>query len=155
VTVRKVRVDYASHSPAVESIRDRLMRDLASLTPKPARTPFYSTVTGAEITDTTTLNTVYWYDNLRLTVHFEQATRALHADGHHTYVETSPHPILAPAIANTLHSANPTVIATLRKYDGDQRRFVTAMAKAHTHGVDVDWAAAFGDHVPSPVDLPA
>lgn len=153
VTVRRVRVEYASHSPAVESIRDRLMVDLAGLKPQQASTPFYSTVTGTQLTDTTTLDTEYWYRNLRLTVHFEQATRALHAAGHHTYVETSPHPILAPAIANTLHADNPTVIATLRKYDGDQRRFLTAMAKAHTHGVDVDWTALF--HAPNLVDLSA
>jgi hypothetical protein len=28
------------------------------------------------------------------------------------------------------------------------------MAKAHTHGVDVDWTAAFGDHVPGLAGLP-
>lgn len=154
VTVRPVRVGYASHSPAVESIRERLMRDLAGLAPKRARTAFYSTVTGTRIADTTTLDTGYWYRNLRRTVHFEQATRALHADGHHTYVETSPHPVLAPAIANTLHDTDPTVIATLRRDDGRQRRFLTALAKAHTHGVDVDWTPAFGDPVPGRADLP-
>lgn len=141
VTVRHVKVDYASHSPAVESIRDRLAADLAGVTPGQARTPFYSTVTGGLITDTSVLGTGYWYRNLRQTVHFEQATRALWADGHGTYVEVSPHPILAPPIANTLRAEDPTVIATLRRYDGDQRRFLTAMAKAHTHGTTVDWTA--------------
>ncbi|MFI7673273.1 acyltransferase domain-containing protein [Actinophytocola sp. NPDC049390] len=150
VTVRHVKVDYASHSPAVESIRDRLARDLAGVAPGQARTPFYSTVTGRLLADTRVLGTEYWYRNLRQTVHFEQATRALRADGHGTYVETSPHPILAPAIANTLRAADPTVIATLRRYDGGQRRFLTAMAKAHTHGATVDWTTAL-DHAPVPV----
>ncbi|TDV49924.1 acyltransferase domain-containing protein [Actinophytocola oryzae] len=155
VTVRKVNVDYASHSPAVERIEARLSRDLAGVRARQARTPFYSTVTGGLLADTSVLGTEYWYRNLRQTVHFEQATRALWADGHGTYVETSPHPILAPAIANTLREQDPTVIATSRKYDGDQSRFLTAVAKAHTHGVRVDWTSALDDPVPGLAGRPA
>ncbi|WP_306750762.1 acyltransferase domain-containing protein [Saccharothrix yanglingensis] len=122
--------------------------------PVRARTPFCSTVTGDPLADTTVPGADHWYRNLRRTARFEQATRALRADGHGTCVEASPHPILAPAIANTPREEDPAVIATLRRHDGGRRRFLTAVAKAHAHGVPVEWGASFDGHVPDLADHP-
>ena len=43
VRVRRIPVDFASHTPHVERIRDQILAALASITPKPATIPFYST----------------------------------------------------------------------------------------------------------------
>ncbi|MGW3404946.1 type I polyketide synthase, partial [Streptomyces zhihengii] len=45
VRVRRIAVDYASHSSHVESIRDELLEVLAPVAPRSATVPFYSTVT--------------------------------------------------------------------------------------------------------------
>ncbi|MEU3751085.1 type I polyketide synthase, partial [Streptomyces narbonensis] len=43
---RLLPVDYASHSPQVATIEERLLTDLEPVTPHTSTTPFYSTVTG-------------------------------------------------------------------------------------------------------------
>ena len=74
---------------------------LAPITPRPAEIPLYSTVS-AEALDTTGLDAGYWVRNLRRTVRFEQAVRALLADGHDAFVEVSPHPVLTFGVQETI-----------------------------------------------------
>ena len=64
IPARVLPVDYASHTPHVETLHDQLTTTLADIQPTRPTTPFYSTLTGDHI-DTTTLTTDYWYDNLR------------------------------------------------------------------------------------------
>ncbi|MCZ9346176.1 type I polyketide synthase, partial [Streptomyces sp. TRM76130] len=76
VRVRKIAVDYASHSAQVEDIQDELLELLAPILPRTAEVPFYSTVT-SEWLDTTVMDAGYWYRNLRGTVNFGPAVTAL------------------------------------------------------------------------------
>jgi acyl transferase domain-containing protein/cytochrome P450/NADPH:quinone reductase-like Zn-dependent oxidoreductase/thioesterase domain-containing protein len=135
IRARRIDVDYASHSPQVEAIRDQLLTELAPITPMTSRIPVYSTVTGGLI-DTSEMDAGYWYRSLRQTVLFEDAVRALVADGHGVFIETSPHPVLTTGVAELADAA----IGSLRRDDGGLERFVTSLAEAHTHGVKVDWA---------------
>ncbi|MGG8409892.1 acyltransferase domain-containing protein, partial [Streptomyces sp. 12297] len=64
VRVRRVKVDYASHSHHVERIRARLLAETEGITPRESAVKFYSTVTGG-LLDTRALDGTYWYDNLR------------------------------------------------------------------------------------------
>ncbi|MFJ6773131.1 type I polyketide synthase, partial [Kitasatospora sp. NPDC091257] len=144
VRARRIPVDYASHSPQVEELRERILADLAPITPGSSGIAFYSTVTGAPI-DTARMDAGYWYDNLRSTVRFEQATRALLADGRSVFVESSPHPVLTIGIQDTADQAGTpvTVTGTLRREDGGPDRLLAGAAELWTAGVAVDWSAAF------------
>ncbi|QFZ19215.1 type I polyketide synthase [Saccharothrix syringae] len=155
VRAKLVPVDYASHSPHVERIRDELLTALADIEPRASSVAFYSTVTGG-LLDTTGLDAGYWYRNLRQTVLFDRTARVLLADGHRVFVESSPHPVLVPGLRETLDEAEPPAVAlgTLRRDDGGLDRFRTALGEAHAHGVEVDWSAVFGTGRPAPVDLP-
>ncbi len=134
---KRIAVDYASHSPQVESVRDELLAALGEITPGPPKIPFCSTVS-----DTATFDAEYWYRNLRQTVRFEQAIRSL-GDG--VFLEMSPHPVL------TMHLPG-VAIGSLRRGDGGLERFLTSLAEAHVHGVDVDWTPLLDDG--RLVDLP-
>ncbi|MFJ2211823.1 SDR family NAD(P)-dependent oxidoreductase [Streptomyces sp. NPDC101062] len=138
---RRVAVDYASHSPQVEEIRDRLLADLAPITPRPAGIPFHSTVTGAPL-DTTGLDAAYWYTNLRRPVLFEPTVRALIDAGHGIFIELSAHPVLTTAVQDTAERAGRPVAAfgTLRREDGAADRWLASLAEAHVHGAPVDWS---------------
>src|SRR5262249_16857167 len=70
----------------------RMLGELATLSPRAPRVPFYSTVTGA-LLDSAPLDSEYWYRNLRETVRFEQAVRAV-AERATILIEASPHPVL-------------------------------------------------------------
>ena len=66
--------------------------------------PFYSSVTG-DLLDTSELDAAYWYRNLRDTVRFEDATRTILQNGYRTFVEASPHPVLAVGMQETVEEA--------------------------------------------------
>ncbi|GLZ36480.1 type I polyketide synthase [Actinokineospora sp. NBRC 105648] len=165
---RRIPVDYASHSAHVDRIEERLLSDLAPVSPLAADLPFYSALAGERV-DTRTLDAGYWYRNLREQVQFEQATRALLRDGHTVLVEVSAHPVLTTALQETLDDTTGAVLGTLRRDEGGRERWLTALAEAHVVGVPVDWRAVLtpGDHVdlptypfqrtrfwPDPVSLP-
>ncbi|KAB8167952.1 SDR family NAD(P)-dependent oxidoreductase [Streptomyces sp. 3MP-14] len=155
VRVRRVPVDYASHSAHVEAIEEELARLLAPIEPRTSKVPFYSTVTGGPI-DTTELNAGYWYTNLRGTVRFEETVRALLADGFRVFVESSPHPVLAVGLQETAEDAGVEVagIGTLRRNDGGLRRVLNSAAELYVRGVAVDWAAVLGEGPEPRVALP-
>jgi acyl transferase domain-containing protein/acyl carrier protein len=141
--VKRIAVDYASHSPHVELIRDDLRTALADVTPQRAAVPFYSTVTG-QWEDGTRLDADYWYRNLRLPVLFEPAVRALLGERYRFFVECGPHPVLAMGIRESIDEADvPAVVAgTLRRDDGDRTRVLVSAAELFVRGADVGWAFA-------------
>ncbi|WP_055480219.1 type I polyketide synthase [Sphaerimonospora mesophila] len=155
VQVRRLPVDYASHSSGVEAIRDELRRALDGITPRGPDVPFLSTVTGQWV-DGASLDEEYWYRNLRQTVRFAEATRTLLDKGHRAFVEISPHPVLAAAVRETADEAAVpvTVVGTLRRDDGGPDRFLTGLAEAHVAGLPVDWRPAYGRAATPPVELP-
>jgi mycoketide-CoA synthase len=144
IRARRIPVDYASHSAQVETIREQVLAAAAGISPRPARVPFYSTVT-AGLADGAGLTPEYWYTNLRTTVRFEETVRALLADEHRLFVESSPHPILTVGVEETVQAAEmeATAIGTLRRDDGGHGRFLASVTEAWTRGAPVDWAALF------------
>ncbi len=146
--VRSLAVDYASHSPQIDPLRDQLLTELAGLAPAPARIPLYSTVAGAssgDPLDTTTMDAAYWYANLREPVAFHDTIAAMSAAGHHRFVELSPHPVLAAAISDTLAEASrgSAVIATLHRDRPDLDTLASTLAGLHTHGHSPSWGRLY------------
>ncbi|MFD8705610.1 SDR family NAD(P)-dependent oxidoreductase [Kitasatospora sp. NPDC059648] len=150
---RTIPVDYASHTPHVEVIRERLLAELDGLSPRAADIPLYSTLTGEPL-DTTRMTADYWYENLRRPVRFDRAVSALAAAQFRSFVETSPHPVLTVATEAILDGTG-AVIPTLRRDDGGLRRFLTSLAGAHTAGVAVAWERSFAAARPRRIELPA
>ncbi|QDL73959.1 type I polyketide synthase [Streptomyces malaysiensis subsp. malaysiensis] len=156
VRARRIPVDYASHSAHVEAIEQNLMDTLVGIRPQPGSVPFYSTVTGG-LLDMAALDAGYWYRNLRQTVQFAPVIRSLAAGGHGVFVEVSSHPVLAPAIEETVEgaAAGPVaVIGTLRREESGPRRVLEALGRLHAHGVAVDWPAVVGRGAGRPMELP-
>ncbi|WP_299542496.1 type I polyketide synthase, partial [uncultured Streptomyces sp.] len=157
VRARRVPVDYASHSAQVEIIHDELLELLAPITPRTGDIPFYSTVEG-EFIDTARLDADYWYANLRGRVGFEPAVRALVDNGVNCFIETSPHPVLTMAVAETsqgLEAAEEVrVIGSLRRGEGGPERFATSLAEAHVAGAHLDWHTFYAGTGAQRVQLP-
>ncbi|APE34784.1 hypothetical protein BOX37_13450 [Nocardia mangyaensis] len=157
IRTHRIPVDYASHSQQVEALRDRIVSDLAEITAHTTGIEFCSTVT-AEPIDPEGLDADYWYRNLRLPVKFERTTREMYQRGYRAFLEMSPHPVLVPAIADTLEvaEADPdgfVVTGSLRREEGGPVRLFTSLAEAFVRGVPVDWTRLY----PAPrqrVELP-
>ncbi|MFD5557335.1 SDR family NAD(P)-dependent oxidoreductase [Streptomyces sp. NPDC127068] len=139
---RRIPVDYASHSPAVESLRPALLAEFAGLRPRPAAVPFHSTVTAAtSASDTTALDAGYWYANLREPVLLADTVRGLLDAGHRHFLEVSAHPVLVTALQDTFEAADVEAhaTATLRRDQGGVEQLLTAAAQAYVTGVAVRW----------------
>ncbi|MET8689247.1 type I polyketide synthase [Streptomyces sp. NPDC004732] len=155
VRARRIDVDYASHSAHMESLEAELRTALKDIEPVASDIPLYSTVTGDWL-DTTTMDAGYWYANLRHTVDFEPAIRVLAGAGFTTYIEVSPHPVLTPAVEETVQSTDTdaAVLGTLRRDEGGMERLLLSLATAWAHGSPVDWPRLFADTAVVRVDLP-
>lgn len=90
---KRLPLDYAFHSPAMDSIQEGVMEALADIQPQPSRIPYFSTVTGA-LAEGTTLDAHYWWLNIREPVLFDSAATALIEQGYNVFVEVGAHPIL-------------------------------------------------------------
>jgi acyl transferase domain-containing protein len=167
VKARLIPVDYAAHSVQVQEIQGELLDGCAGILARDAGVPFYSAVSGGPLAGQE-LGAEYWYRNLRETVQFEQATRALLSGGYRTFIELSPHPVLTPGVTETAEavngmqagareshgSASVGVLGSLRRDDGGSGRFLTSLGEAWVRGVDVDWGALFNGTGARGVKLP-
>ncbi|WP_341720551.1 type I polyketide synthase [Micromonospora sp. FIMYZ51] len=153
VRTRLVPIDYASHSPQVEVIRDEVLRAAAKVTTRDGEAAFYSTVTGGPL-PAPALDAEYWYRNLRERVRLEEAVRALADAGHGVFVEASPHPVLTGPVRETLAGERAVVQGTLRRGDGGLRRLLLSLAELHVQGVAVDLRPMFDGTGAHAVQLP-
>ncbi len=155
VRAKLLPVDYAAHSAQIESVRDELLAQFASVTPRASAVPIYSTVTGKRL-DGAAMDADYWYENLRQTVLYDTAVRALADEGFDTVVELGPHPVLTSQTLETFEQAgrDPETIAaigSLRRDEGGPRRFLLSLAEAHVAGLPVDWRPLLGDAPRAPL----
>ncbi len=171
VWAREISVDYAAHSAQVQDIREELLAGCETVAPRSGTVPFYSSATGG-LLDTGELDGAYWYRNLRDTVRFRDATRALLQAGCSTFIEVSPHPVLTVGIGETVdemfagdgrehglvgggeHPAGVGVTGSLRRDDGGPERFVASLGDAWVRGVRVDWERLFAGSAAKRVTLP-
>nr|AXL05509.1 type I polyketide synthase [uncultured bacterium] len=150
VRVRRIAVDYASHTRHVADIRDTLTDVLAGINAQVPTVPFYSTVIGDWVNEAGVLDGGYWYRNLRGQVRFGPAVTELLAQGHGVFLEVSAHPVLVQPIAEITDGL---AVGSLRRDDGGLRRLLTSMAELFVRGVAVDWRAVVPAAV-GRVDLP-
>lgn len=124
---RRLDLDYAFHSPAMDEIEAGIRQSLANLRPAHTRTPFYSTVTGA-LLEGTALSAKYWWHNIRKPVLFEQAVRHMLDDGLNLFVEVGPHAVLRGYINDCLRdtSTKGRFIATLTRDDDAPQKMCRA-----------------------------
>ncbi|HET8642138.1 MAG TPA: type I polyketide synthase, partial [Pseudonocardiaceae bacterium] len=155
VQIRRIAVDYASHTPHVEAIREDLLARLEQVSAQATDITVGSSLTGALI-EATELGTEYWYENLRNPVRFEQAIGAFKEFDSPLFIEVSPHPVLRGDIEDIRDAAGlgGGSCTTLRRNQGDWTKFVTSVAQAYALGARVDWAAVLGQAPQTRVELP-
>jgi len=155
VFCRRVKVDYASHSPQMDVLRDDLLEMLRDLAPRRTRVPFYSTVTGA-VASGTDLGAEYWVRNLRQPVLFAGVVERLVDDGFDVFLEVSPHPILLPAIQQCLLHLKREGLAlgSLRRDESERQSLLSTLASLYAAGKAVEWSHLYR-HLGESIRLPA
>ena len=141
---RRLDLDYAFHSPAMDSIESGLKESLLGLAPVAARLPFYSSVTGAEANGPE-LDAEYWWRNIRRPVLFESAIKQLQASGVNIFIEIGPHAVLRSYLNDCVKDGGSEgrIFATLKRGDDAPERVWAACAQALTAGARIDRARLF------------
>ncbi|SIT31348.1 type I polyketide synthase [Achromobacter sp. MFA1 R4] len=154
VFYRRLDLDYAFHSPAMDAIEAGIRESLADIRPRTSDVPFYSTVTGTPL-DGAALDAAYWWRNVREAVRFEQSANQLAADGNNIYVEIGPHPVLRSYLNDTLKTADMpgSVLSTATRGADDPEKIWGAAGQVIVAGGQLDMASLFPWAAP-PVDLP-
>jgi acyl transferase domain-containing protein/acyl carrier protein len=154
---KRISVDYASHSPDMEAVEERIVRGLSGIGPGSPRAGFCSSVTG-EMIGSAALGPEYWYRNLREPVEFETGVRTLVSRGYQTFIEVSAHPVLTvplEEIFETVPGAHGTAVGTLRRGRRDGGQLLDSAAQAWTHGVAVNWRSWLSGTAVDNLDLPS
>ncbi|MGX8904228.1 SDR family NAD(P)-dependent oxidoreductase [Streptomyces netropsis] len=97
VAFRELPGPYAFHTAAMDGVEQQLRTALHDLKPGVPRIPMFSTVTGKQV-EPAELDADYWWRNMRRTVRFAQAVRALASTGVAAAVEIGPRPTLRGAL---------------------------------------------------------
>ncbi|WP_199510922.1 type I polyketide synthase [Nucisporomicrobium flavum] len=140
IVSRAVDTDVAFHSPQMEPLLDDLRTALATLRPTAPRIPVYSTALD-DARSTAARDDSYWPVNLRSPVLFADAVTAAAEDGHRTFLEVSPHPVVTHSIAETLSALDIEETfagGSLRRGQPELLTLATALGALHCHGVRID-----------------
>jgi acyl transferase domain-containing protein/acyl carrier protein len=141
VFCRRINVDYASHSPQMDALRDRLLEQLGPLRSQAGVVPILSTVSG-QWTDGAGFDAAYWADNLRQPVRFAQGIERLMGERFRVFLELSPHPVLLSSIeACSKHRTEPKVaLPSLRRDQPERLSLLQTLARLYTYGCPIDWS---------------
>ena len=137
---KRLGLDYAFHSSAMDGLFPELRRSLGHLEPDQATIPFHSTVTGARL-EGKALNAEYWWRNIREPVLFEQSIRGMVNEGINIFIEIGPHAVLHRYIQDSLSDAGVTgrVMTTGARGDDSPQRIYSGANQALIAGASMDW----------------
>ena len=141
---KRLDLDYAFHSPAMDRLEPGIRQALSGLEPRASALPFCSTVSGSPLPGED-LGAEYWWRNIREPVLFAQAVDSLLDQGITIFVEIGAHPILRTYLNDCLkaRSIDGRVIATGTRNDDGAQRIRSAAREVAIAGAAVDWRTAF------------
>ncbi len=145
--VTSLPVGHAFHSASMDPALPEFDAIAARLTFVAPTVPIVSNLTGEIATSEQLTSAEYWTRHLREPVRFHDSIVNLLTQGERTFVELSPHPVLAPAITDTLAGVSDriqsAVITTLRRDRSDLDTVAIALAQLHNHGHSPSWRTLY------------
>ena len=144
VIYKRLDLDYAFHSAAMDPIQTGLEQALHTIAPQKTLLDFVSTVTG-EVMQGSQLNSSYWWRNIRQPVLFEKAIGQIRQMGIDVFVEIGPHAVLRGYINECL-KATPTpgrVVTTLTRGDDSVEQVWRAASEVMLTGTNVNFTHFF------------
>ncbi|MFE1958739.1 SDR family NAD(P)-dependent oxidoreductase [Streptomyces sp. NPDC059479] len=139
---RRLQVSHAFHSPHMDDVLDEFLAVARGLTFHAPALPIVSTVTG-EIADAAVLTSPdHWAGQIRGTVRFLDAARALERHGATVFVEVGPDAVLTSMVRDSL-TGDPAAVPLMRAGRPEAETLATGLATALTRGAPLDTASFF------------
>nr|WP_261989299.1 type I polyketide synthase [Streptomyces sp. uw30] len=142
----RLPVSHAFHCAHMDPMLSDFRAVLDTLEFREPRLPVVSTLTGTAVGEGEVTDPAHWVRQVRETVRFADAVRAMADTGVRSYVEVGPTAALSALVESILpKDAHPDAVAVpvLRSGRPEESTLVTALARLFTTGVPVDWPALF------------
>ncbi|MDC2954911.1 type I polyketide synthase [Streptomyces gilvifuscus] len=144
---RAMKVVGAGHSPQVDSLLTELAESLVDVRGRRPRVRVYSTVLD-DPRGESVFDAAHWVANLRRPVRLDRAVAAAAADGHGSFVEISPHPVLLRALTGAAPGA--LALGTLRRDADDSAAFLGRLGALYAAGLRLPLPAGRVIDLPAP-----
>ncbi|MFK4273088.1 SDR family NAD(P)-dependent oxidoreductase [Streptomyces milbemycinicus] len=152
---RRLTVSHAFHSPLMEPMLDEFAELVSRLTFAAPRIPVVSDLTGSVLGAGDLADPRHWVRHARHTVRFADGIDTLVGAGVTDFLELGPDATLATMAEDCFATAPTGVCTSLLRRDGSEPvTLLMALARAHVHGVTVDWKAVLAGTGARWVDLP-
>ncbi len=149
---KELSTTRAYHSREMEEIKQSYFKLTSefNVRQEPSNIPFYSTVTGTQISGQL-LSLEHWWKNIRQAVLLEPALRTMFSDGYHFFIEINAAPQLSYHVrqtwshnqtAKSLSANDAVVVQTLPKRSASHQHLSflqNCAAHLFTHGVPISW----------------
>ncbi|MFD8546333.1 SDR family NAD(P)-dependent oxidoreductase [Streptomyces sp. NPDC059649] len=150
-----LKVSRAFHSPLMAPAGAELAAVAERLTFREPRLTVVSDLTGQPVRKDELMDPGYWVRHALGTVRFQDGVRSLAKLGCDRFLEIGPTgELTAMATACFDEDGAPTVIAAQRRQQPQESALLSAVARLHTVGAEVDWAAVFAHTGARRVPLP-
>jgi myxalamid-type polyketide synthase MxaE and MxaD len=141
---KEVSKNFAFHSNQLDESAKELTEVLGSAATGQPEIFMISTVSAESASH---LDAVYWGEQIRQPVRFHEAICKALNEGHDTFIEVGPHPMLLPAIAQTIddhgrkdeHGNGPLLLASIRRTTPERESMLEALGSLYSAGHRVVW----------------
>ncbi|MFF7656837.1 SDR family NAD(P)-dependent oxidoreductase [Streptomyces sp. NPDC007983] len=151
---KRLTVSHAFHSPHMDGMLEAFREVARSVTYAPPVIPVISNLTGASVSADEICSPDYWVRHVRQAVRFTDGIRGLEEYGVATFVELGPDGVLTAMAQDCVTADGAAFVPVLRGDRPEATALTDALARAHVHGVAVDWAAVFAGSGARRVELP-
>ena len=144
IFAQSLQVGYAYHSPMVDTVRDKLVKELEEILPNRPAKDVYSTVTGRKAASGD-YGARYWGANVRQPVLFMQAMQTLIDEGCVAFLEVGPHPVLASSITQCMENRYKTgwLAHSLQRGFDEREAMLTGLGQCYQAGRPINWKNVF------------
>ncbi|MEU1947799.1 type I polyketide synthase, partial [Streptomyces sp. NPDC020125] len=151
---KRLTVSHAFHSPRMDGMLDAFREVARQVTYAPPVIPIISNLTGGSVSADEICSPDYWVRHVRAAVRFTDGIRRLEEYDVAAYVELGPDGVLSAMAQDCVTSDGAVFVPMLRGDRPEATALAGALARAHVHGVAVDWAAIFEGSGARRVELP-
>jgi acyl transferase domain-containing protein/protein-L-isoaspartate O-methyltransferase/acyl carrier protein len=143
VKTKPLKVSHSFHSPLVDPVLDEFERLTAHANFVAPKIPVFSSMRLEQASGDSLLDSKYWRQNLRSTVRFHPAIRALFEQGYRVFLEIGPSPILTGMGSLCIPEGTGTWLPSLREGRDEWDQMLTSLGMLYICGTKVDWSGLY------------
>jgi acyl transferase domain-containing protein/acyl carrier protein len=152
---KRLRVSHAFHSPAMEPMLADFRAVAEKITYSEPGVPIVSNVTGRPASADELCAPEYWVRHVRETVRFCDEIRSLEALGVSRFIELGPDGSLSAMGQECLTGGRSVAFVPMLHRDrAEAQQVITAVARGHATGAEVQWSEFFAGSGARRVELP-